>query len=62
MAWEFKQEPAAPYRWRWQCVEPDSGSVLKIARTCFPTLYDCIKDAELNGYEPPIQEPAAPNQ
>ncbi|MDB5927973.1 MAG: hypothetical protein JWN13_6909 [Betaproteobacteria bacterium] len=57
MTWEFKQEPSELHRWRWQCVEPDTGSVLKISGTFFPTLYDCIKDAELNGYKP-MEAPA----
>jgi hypothetical protein len=52
MEWEFKQEPGLPHRWRWQCIENDTGSVLKISHNFFPTLSDCIEDAELHGYRP----------
>jgi hypothetical protein len=61
MGWEFKQEPSAKNRWRWQHVDHDTGSVLKISRVCFRTLYECVKDAEINGYMPRGRSGPPPN-
>jgi hypothetical protein len=52
MGWEFKQEPGAMHRWRWQYIDTRTGSVLKISATLFRTLLECVHDAEKNGYEP----------
>ena len=41
--------PAAP-EWRWQIAETDSGSVGRRSALAFGSLYDCIKDAEREGY------------
>lgn len=56
MRWEFKQEPGSSQGWRWQYVDSDTGSVLKISRTLFATLYECLSDAEKNGYEAPLTQ------
>ena len=50
--WEFKREPGAMRRWRWQYVDTRTGSVLKISTTLFLTLLECVQDAEANGYQP----------
>jgi hypothetical protein len=52
MRWEFKQEPGTTHRWRWQCVDPRTGSVLTISQDLFRTLLDCVRNAEVNGYQP----------
>jgi hypothetical protein len=52
MGWEFKQEPGAMRRWRWQYVDTRTASVLKISSTLFLTLLECVRDAEMNGYQP----------
>ena len=41
--------PAAP-KWHWQVVETDSGSVRRRSAFTLGSLYDCIKDAEREGY------------
>jgi hypothetical protein len=56
MRFEFDMQPDAPPRWTWRCVDPDTGSVLKLSQTSFETLYACVKDAELNGYESPVAQ------
>jgi hypothetical protein len=53
MRWEFKQEPGETHRWRWQYVDADTGSVLKMSPVLFRTLFDCVRDAEKNGYKGP---------
>ena len=53
MRWEFKQEPRAPHRWRWQRVDSESGSVSMISDALFKTLQECVRDAEKNGYVAP---------
>jgi hypothetical protein len=40
--------------WLWRCVDGQTGSVLKLSRAPFKTLYACIKDAELHGYVSPV--------
>lgn len=39
-------------RWRWLYVDTRTGSVLKISATLFVTLLECVRDAEVNGYQP----------
>jgi hypothetical protein len=51
MRWEFKQEPGDTQRWRWQYVDDQSGSVLRMSPTLFSNLADCVSDAEKNGYD-----------
>ena len=58
MRWEFKQEPAEPNRWRWQCAEPDTGSILKMSQVPFKSRDECIEDAKKNGYKAPDQPPS----
>ena len=49
--WEFKLVPGQQPPWRWRSLDPDTGLVLKVSRTVFGTLYECVKDAEMNGYK-----------
>ena len=54
--WEFKLAPGGLQPWRWQSTDPDTGSILKMSSDPFGTLYECVKDAEMNGY---TQSPAS---
>ena len=47
MRWEFKQEPRAPHRWRWQRVDSESGSVSMISDALFKTLQECVRASKI---------------
>jgi hypothetical protein len=51
---EFDVQGSSPQRWTWHCVDADTGSILKLSKQAFETLYACIKDAEKHGYTPPV--------
>ena len=57
MRWEFKQEPADAQRWRWQCVDDETGSVLRMSESLFADFAECVRDAQNNGYDA-AQQPA----
>ena len=48
--WEFKQDSGSARLWRWQCVDIATGSVLKSSAGKFNSLFECLSDAEKNGY------------
>ena len=48
---EFKLVPGVQQPWHWRSVDSDTGLVVKVSRAVFSTLYECVQDAEMNGYE-----------
>jgi hypothetical protein len=47
MHWEFSGSSEG---WYWRAMDAITGSVVLHARSCFATLPDCLRDAELQGY------------
>jgi len=45
--WEFLGSPRG---WCWRSTDGETSSLIRQSQSEFPTLLDCVKDAQLQGY------------
>jgi hypothetical protein len=45
--WEFQGSPKG---WCWRSTDADTSSMIVQSQRLFQTLFDCVKDAQLQGY------------
>ena len=56
--WEF-YGGTDDYAWHWRLVDVDTGSVVKQSKSGFQRLFDCAKDAGLEGYGGELPTPVS---
>jgi len=55
MRFQFDVQGHTANRWTWRCIDPETGSIIKLCPNTFETLYACVKDAERHGYKSPAE-------
>ena len=59
MAWLFKFTPEAQLQWHWVHVDDDTSLVLRKSGGSFSSLYACVNDAGMMGFEGAFPEPSS---
>lgn len=60
MRWEFIHMPGRLTVWRWQVVNPQTGSIVKMSTRHFDTVDQCVQDARSHGYTGPEADQTTP--